>query len=115
MKRLEQWGDFRHEQGPRTAEADRASLQSASNAMTLTGKAKVRDEAGSTSADSMSLDQNSGAFTAEWFAIVMTNPVMRVVANFILRVTKTTRRRMFPTEAEAIRWLDERARESGAP
>jgi predicted DCC family thiol-disulfide oxidoreductase YuxK len=51
---------------------------------------------------------------AEWFALVMTNPVVRVTANFIFRFSKTTRRRIFGTEAEAIRWLDERARESGA-
>ena len=50
----------------------------------------------------------------EWFAVVVTSPILRVTGNFILRVSKSTRRKMFTTEAEAIRWLDERARESGA-
>jgi hypothetical protein len=52
--------------------------------------------------------------TTEWFAIVVTNAVMRVSANFIMRVSRTTRRRMFATEAEAIQWLDARARENMA-
>ena len=50
----------------------------------------------------------------EWLAVVVTNPVLRVMGNFILRVSKSTRRKMFTTEAEALKWLDERARESGA-
>jgi hypothetical protein len=52
--------------------------------------------------------------TTEWFAVVVTSPVLRVTGNFILRVSKSTRRKMFTTEADAVRWLDERARESGA-
>jgi hypothetical protein len=48
----------------------------------------------------------------ELWAIVVTNPVARVAGNFILRVSKSTRRKMFPTEWEAIQWMDERARES---
>jgi hypothetical protein len=47
----------------------------------------------------------------EWYAIVVVNPVMRVVSNFILRVSGTTRRRLFTSEDEALRWLDERVRE----
>jgi len=50
----------------------------------------------------------------EWFAVVVTSPLLRVTGNFILRVSKSQRRKMFTTEAEALRWLDERARESGA-
>jgi len=50
----------------------------------------------------------------EWFAIVVTSPLIRVSANFILRVSGTTRRKMFTTEEAAVQWLDERARESGA-
>ena len=50
----------------------------------------------------------------EWFAVVVTSPLLRVTGNFILRVSKSTRRKMFTTEAEALQWLDERARESGA-
>jgi len=46
-----------------------------------------------------------------WVAIVAPNPVLRVAVNFVLRITRNPRQRMFATEEEAIRWLDERARE----
>ncbi|HVE81604.1 MAG TPA: hypothetical protein VND93_02105 [Myxococcales bacterium] len=49
-----------------------------------------------------------------WMAIVQTNPVARVAANFITRMSGDTRRRLCSTEAEAIRWLDERVREGAA-
>jgi hypothetical protein len=52
--------------------------------------------------------------TTEWFALVVTNPVMRVITNFVLRVNGTTRRRLFSDEVEALRWLDERVRETAA-
>ncbi|HEY8207129.1 MAG TPA: hypothetical protein VIG99_06600 [Myxococcaceae bacterium] len=48
----------------------------------------------------------------EWYAFVITNAVLRVSISFIFRVAKTKRRVIFATEAEAVAWLDERARES---
>ncbi|HEY8207130.1 MAG TPA: hypothetical protein VIG99_06605 [Myxococcaceae bacterium] len=51
----------------------------------------------------------------EWYAIVINNPVIRVSANFIMRVSRTTRRRLFTSEAEAVQWLDEKIRQSAAP
>jgi hypothetical protein len=50
----------------------------------------------------------------EWFAIVGVNPVVRIAGNFIMRVGGVKQRRLFATEEEAIRWLDERARQSAA-
>jgi hypothetical protein len=50
----------------------------------------------------------------EWMALIITNPVMRVTSNFILRMNGNVKRRLFTTEAEAVRWLDDRVRE-GAP
>jgi hypothetical protein len=47
----------------------------------------------------------------EWIALVLGNPLMRVTSNFILRMNGNPRRRLFSTEAEAVQWLDERARE----
>jgi hypothetical protein len=55
------------------------------------------------------------ASATEWFAVVVSNPIARVTGNFIQRVSKATHRKMFPTEAEAVRWLDERARQNAAP
>ncbi|HYV45430.1 MAG TPA: STAS/SEC14 domain-containing protein [Myxococcaceae bacterium] len=44
-------------------------------------------------------------------AIVVSSPIIRVTGNFIMRMNKSTRQRMFSNEADAIQWLDERARE----
>ena len=46
-----------------------------------------------------------------WVAIVVTNPLIRVGTNFVLRMTKHSKRQMFSTEEEAIRWLDAHVRE----
>lgn len=44
-------------------------------------------------------------------AIVVTNPVVRVTSNFLMRVQRTKRSKLFSTEEEALRWLDARIRE----
>jgi hypothetical protein len=46
-----------------------------------------------------------------WVAAVMTNPMLRVVARFTMRVQGAKRSKLFATEEEALRWLDERVRE----
>ena len=46
-----------------------------------------------------------------WLAVVMTNPLLRVTANFILRVQRATKAKLFPTEPEALQWLDAKVRE----
>jgi len=50
----------------------------------------------------------------EWMAVVLTNPIVRVTSNFILRMNGNARRRLFSTEREAVQWLDERVREDAA-
>jgi lipopolysaccharide export system protein LptA len=65
LTKLEQWTDFRYEQGERKARTDRAMLDYAKNSITLTGPAsRVWDPTGSTSADKILLDQKSGDFEA---------------------------------------------------
>jgi len=49
-----------------------------------------------------------------WMAVVMTNPVLRVTINFMMRILKNRKVRLFNREAEAIQWLDERVREDTA-
>ena len=46
--------------------------------------------------------------------MVVTNPVVRVTTNFLMRINKARKQRLFTSEAEAILWLDERAREDAA-
>jgi len=45
-----------------------------------------------------------------WCGVVATNPLLRVTINFVTRVTRNRKVRMFASEAEATRWLDERVR-----
>jgi hypothetical protein len=49
-----------------------------------------------------------------WVAIVVTSALIRVATNFILRMSKSTSRKMFTSERDAIKWLDARVREGDA-
>ncbi|MGH9627968.1 MAG: LptA/OstA family protein, partial [Bryobacteraceae bacterium] len=62
--KLEQWNDFRYEQGDRKAKADRALLEPARDVVTLTGSARMWDPSGSTSAGKIILNQKTGDLEA---------------------------------------------------
>jgi lipopolysaccharide export system protein LptA len=64
MATLEQNGHFRYEEGLRRATADKAFLEQTINKITLTTGAKVWDNTGSTSADVIVLNQQSGDMDA---------------------------------------------------
>jgi lipopolysaccharide export system protein LptA len=64
LQKLEQWERFEYEEGDRRARANRALLESAQNLITLRGSARVWDPAGSTSADTIILAQNTGQYAA---------------------------------------------------
>jgi hypothetical protein len=49
-----------------------------------------------------------------WVAVVVSNPVVRVTTNFLVRINRNKRVRLFSSEPEATRWLDERIREGAA-
>ena len=57
---------------------------------------------------------NSAPGVERWVAIVVANPVIRVTANFLMRITKKRKMCLFRTEEEAVRWLDERLRADAA-
>lgn len=69
MKRMEQWDDFSYEEGGRRARAGRAVLEEDRNLITLLAQsgtaARMWDPAGSTSADTIRLQQATGDFIAE--------------------------------------------------
>jgi lipopolysaccharide export system protein LptA len=65
LARLEQWGNFRYQEGDRQARAHRAVLEQTRNAMTLDQAARVWDSTGSTNAGHILLDQKSGDIQAE--------------------------------------------------
>ena len=64
MVRMEQWGDFRYQEGERRAKADRAVQETAANRITLTKDARVWDPSGSTDAKEIVLNQKTGEFVA---------------------------------------------------
>ena len=65
LSKLEQWSDFRYQEGDRRAKADRAVLDQPNNRIDLTGAARVWDPTGSADADKILLDQKSGDVSAE--------------------------------------------------
>jgi lipopolysaccharide export system protein LptA len=65
MVRMRQSDDFRYVEGARKAVAQKATLEQDNNRITLETAARVWDPTGSTSADVIHLDQQSGNFTAE--------------------------------------------------
>jgi lipopolysaccharide export system protein LptA len=65
LARLEQWNDFRYQEGDRKAHAERAILDQKKNVITLTGAARVWDSSGTTTGNTVVLDEALGDFTAE--------------------------------------------------
>ena len=65
IEKLEQWNDFRYEEGDRKAKADRAVLDQPNNIITLLTGARVSDATGTADADKIVLNQKSGDFMAE--------------------------------------------------
>jgi lipopolysaccharide export system protein LptA len=64
MSKLEQWNNFRYQEGVRQAKAQKATLTAPSDEIALTGQARVWDPSGSTSADTIVMNQRSGDFEA---------------------------------------------------
>lgn len=65
MTKLEQWNKFRYEEGGRKATAERATLDQMKEEITLTGKARMWDPAGSTDAERIVIDQKTNEFQAQ--------------------------------------------------
>ena len=64
LAQLEQWTNFRYQEGTRQATAEKAQLDQAASRMQLTGKSRVWDPTGSTDADRILIDQKTGDFSA---------------------------------------------------
>jgi lipopolysaccharide export system protein LptA len=64
LSRLEQWGKFRYESGPRQARAERALIEPQKDWITLSGGSRVWDAAGATDAATIFLDQKGGTTQA---------------------------------------------------
>jgi len=64
LSQLEQWTNFQYEEGERRAKADHATLQQATEHITLQGTARIWDPTGSTDAATIELDQKTGDMVA---------------------------------------------------
>ncbi len=64
LSSMEQWPDFRYEEGDRHARAEKATMDQAKNEIVMVNRARVWDPSGSTDADKIILNQQSGAFEA---------------------------------------------------
>jgi lipopolysaccharide export system protein LptA len=65
LSHLDQKSDFKYDEGDRHARADHATLDQATDLMTLTKGARVWDPTGSASADVIVMNQKSGDFKAD--------------------------------------------------
>jgi lipopolysaccharide export system protein LptA len=65
MTQLEQWDDFKYQEGERHAKADRAVLEQVKDRITLSGSARVWDPTGSTAANTIVMAQTSGDVQAD--------------------------------------------------
>jgi lipopolysaccharide export system protein LptA len=65
MSNLEQWDDFKYQEGERHAKADRATMEQAKDQITLAGSARVWDPTGSTAANTIVMSQTTGDVRAD--------------------------------------------------
>jgi lipopolysaccharide export system protein LptA len=115
MSQLDQWDNFRYEEGERRATAARASLDSARDSITLQNSARIWDETGFTAADEIVLDQNSGDMTARGNVNSTRQPDKKQASEGLLsasepvqaraeRMTTTDRNRRIRYEGKALLW-----------
>jgi len=65
LARVEQWTNFRYQEGDSQAHADRAVLEQQKDLMTLEGSARAWDMTGSAAADRIVMNQKTGDYIAE--------------------------------------------------
>jgi lipopolysaccharide export system protein LptA len=65
FRSMKQTGDFRYAEGPRKAQSEIATLEQDRNVMNLENHARISDDAGSTAADHIELQQATGDFDAK--------------------------------------------------
>lgn len=115
MSRLEQWGDFRYEQGERKARAHKATLEEARDLITLEKAARMWDPSGSTAASVITLDQKSGDMSAEGDVVSTRAPDRKGQSSSMLsneepvnaraeRMRATDRNQKIRYEGKAVAW-----------
>ncbi len=112
---MEQWGDFRYQQGEREGRAERAVLDSAKNSILLTGGARLWDPTGSLAADQVALNQRTGDVAAEGNVASTREPERDSKPTAVLsasepfhakaaRMTMTGGRRLIRYDGDVVLW-----------
>jgi lipopolysaccharide export system protein LptA len=112
---IEQWDQFEYEQGPQRATAEHATLEQPTGLIRLKGKARIWDDTGSTAADGILLDQNSGDMTATGNVSSLRQPDKKETGGGMLsgseplnaraaKMTATNRNRKIRYEGDALLW-----------
>jgi lipopolysaccharide export system protein LptA len=115
LSRLEQWNNFRYEEGDRRGVAHRAVLEEARDLITLDQAARVWDPTGSTAADRILLDQKSGDTSAEGNVVSTRLPEKRGQSSSLLsqdeplnakaeRMRATDHNRKITYEGHVVAW-----------
>ena len=71
LKEMKQSDTFRYSEGTRKAQADIGAMDGAGNVITLNNRARISDDAGSTTADFIQMNQTSGDFEARGHVTTM--------------------------------------------
>jgi lipopolysaccharide export system protein LptA len=117
LARLEQWTNFRYQEGDRKARAHRAVLEEARNLITLERAARVWDATGSTAADRILLDQKAGDVLAEGNIVSTRLPDKNGKSSSMLshdeplnatagRMQTSERNRKIHYEGQVVAWQD---------
>jgi len=115
VTRLEQWNEFRYQEGERQARAARAVLEEARHRILLEEGARVWDASGSVSAYRIMLDQQSGDVTAEVEVVSSRLPERKEAPSVLLsqegalearaaRMTTAERNQRVRYEGRAVLW-----------
>ena len=115
LTQLEQWNEFRYQEGERHARAGRAVLMEARRRILLEDQARVWDPSGSTTAYRILLDQQSGDMTAEVNVVSSRLPERKASSSALLsqdepleataaRMTVTERQQRVRYEGRAVVW-----------
>lgn len=115
LAQLEQWNEFRYQEGERRARAGRAVLMEAQHRILLEDQARVWDASGSTTAYRILLDQQTGDMAAEVNVVSSRLPERKAASPAVLsqdepleataaRMTVTERRQRVRYEGRAVLW-----------
>lgn len=113
--RMEQWDGFTYQQGDRKARAAKATMDSDHDLITLQTGARMWDATGSTSADIIRMEQETGNFMAEGRVNSSRQPDRKKPSSEMLsgdeplqaiaqRMTSANRNRLVHYEGQAVLW-----------